>query len=344
MKLSKLLYLLPALWLGQSPMSVSAQTVRAEHQLTVQTAVTDSITYSETDGQYTENLWRNGTIYQHRPVTEGASLLLDWTKPKEPTPGVVFAQGVTRESGWYDVNKKGDGRTGKDGEMCWAAACANMLEWWQDRYKERYGALPATAITGAGKEYELALFEIYQTHWENYYGSEVYYGIPWYLTGEDRSENAMYVAHPIKPGGFFAEQWTEISQQISDPYVYEVNGYATWGDGWEVDTSTPAWDIFSQIVIDAIDHGMASISIRVGYSNMHAITLWGYELNEQGRVNKVYVTDSDDLISKPKEPRVQLMQEYEVVETNGRSIGIKGAYDGINVITQIVPFKANLPH
>ena len=169
MKLRTLISILPVLWFFQTP--AVAQTVPAATDKAVQTAVTDSITYTEDYGFYTENLWREGKIYRQRTVTEGANLLLDWTQPEPPQTGVVFAEGVTRNSGWYDVNKKGDGRTGKDGVMCWAAVCANMLEWWQDRYKEQYGALPETAITGPGKEYELAIFEIYQTHWENLYGS-----------------------------------------------------------------------------------------------------------------------------------------------------------------------------
>ena len=341
MKLRTLLSALPALLFVSLP--VSAQSQPADGNQIVQTVQTDSITYTSEDGLFTENLWRDGQVYHQRTVTEGAGLTLDWTVPEPPQDGIIFAEGVTRNSGWYDVNKKEDGRTGKDGLMCWAAACANMLQWWQDRYAERYGELPAGVPDGPGKEYELAIFEVYQTDWDNYYGSEVYYGIPWYLSGEDLTQNAMYVAKPLKPGGYFAAQWPTIEPQICNPYTYEVNGYSTWGDGWDVDQSKQAIDIFSALVIDAIDNGMASISIRIGYSVMHSLTLWGYELNEQGRVKKVYVTDSDDLIKTPHAPRVQLMQEYEVVEMKDREIGIKGAYDGINAITQIVPFKAKLP-
>ena len=298
---------------------------------------TDRITYSYQGGQYYENLWKNDEIYRSRPLSAGTPLVIDWEIPQN---GAIFAQGVTLTSGWYDVNKKEDGRTGNDAVMCWAAVCANMLEWWQDRYVEKYGALPSNAVSGAGKEYELALFELYQRDWKNDHGSEVYYGIPWYLTGEDRTANAMYVAKPIREGGYFAAEWAQLG--IPDQYVYEVSGYSTWDDGWGVDTSRDAIDIFTEYVVDAINRGMASLSIRVGYSNMHAITLWGYELDEKGRVKTIYVTDSDDLISKPKEPRVQLMQKYAVEVRNGREVGIVGAYDGFNMISQIVPFHGNL--
>ena len=346
MKLRTLISALPVLLSVSVP--VSAQSGPVEGHQIVLTAQTDSISYTAENGYFVENLWRGGQIYRQRTVTEGAGLTLDWTAPEPPqpepqTPGVVFAEGVTRDKGWYDVNKKEDGRTGKDGLMCWAAVCANMLQWWQDRYVEKYGSLPAHVPNGPGKEYELAIFEVYQTDWDNYYGSEVYYGIPWYMNGEDRTQNAVYVAKPLKPGGFFAAEWPDIEKEICNPYVYEVNGYSTWGDGWDVDTSKKPLDIFSDVVIDAIDNGMASISIRAGFSIMHALTLWGYEADENGRVKKIYVTNSDDLIDTPKAPRVQLMQEYDIVEMKDREVGISDGHNGVNAIIQVVPFKARLP-
>lgn len=255
---------------------------------------------------------------------------------------VFFAKGVTLHSGWYDVNKKGDGRTEiGDAAMCWAAASANMLEWWQDRYKDVHGSLPPKAVTGKGENYELAIFELFHTLWDNSeYGSEVSYGIPWYFTGRDIAKeiNAQYVARPLSPGtgGYFSNEWPEIEPVMGDNYVYYVQYYYNWGPGG--DTGRSELDIFTELVKDAINHGMASLSISVGQV-MHAITLWGYELNENGLLKKVYVTDSDDLIKTPKAPRVQLMQEYEVTTRGDREVGIVRAYDPYNMFSQIVPFK-----
>ena len=55
---------------------------------------------------------------------------------------IVFAEGVTLTSGWYDVNKKAQGDNG-DINMCWAATSANMIQWFQDRYKAAGKTLPA---------------------------------------------------------------------------------------------------------------------------------------------------------------------------------------------------------
>ena len=313
--------------------------VQAQNSDAVNTAATDSVTYTETGNRFYEHLWRNGEIYHSRELAHGTILDIDWQKKSN----IVFAKGVTMTSGWYDVNKKKDGRTGEDGNMCWAAAAANMLEWWQDRYKEIYGTLPEGAISGGGKKYELAIFEQYQKDWDNYYGSEVYYAIPWYLNGEDRTANAVYVGKPHPgTGGFYAAQWPELQNLMEQNYTYEVNGYGTWGDGWGVDTSRDPLEIFTEHIVDAFEHGMASISITIGVSMMHTVTMWGYELDDNGLVKKIFVTDSDNQLKKPKEPRMPIIHEYEVVVRNGRDIGIVGSYDGYNLITQIVPFKGLL--
>ena len=90
---------------------------------------------------------------------------------------IVFAEGVSISSGWYDVNKLTKG--GEDVNMCWAAASANIIQWWQDRYVAAGNTLPSTAITGAGTKtyngtkYNLAIMEAYRDLWDNSRGGEV---------------------------------------------------------------------------------------------------------------------------------------------------------------------------
>lgn len=275
-----------------------------------------------------------------------ATVRMKQITPAPPQSKIVFAEGVTRQSGWYDVNKKKDGRTGKDGTMCWAATAANMLEWWQDCYKRVNHHLPAQAVSGKGKEYELAIFEEFQKNWHLLeHGSEVYYGIPWYFTGENLGKHAAYTAQPNEgSGGYFSSVWSEIAPLMGKKYTYDINAYGTWGHGWGADTSRRPLEIFTQHVVEAFKEGMASISIKVGGGQMHAITLWGYELNDEGMVKRVFVTDSDDMLRTPNKPRESLMQIYEVTERlEQREVGILGAYDGYNMISQIVPFKGYHP-
>ncbi|MBR3914656.1 MAG: IdeS/Mac family cysteine endopeptidase, partial [Bacteroidales bacterium] len=79
---------------------------------------------------------------------------------------IVFAEGVTVNSGWYDVNKVGMGDNG-DINMCWAASCSNIIQWWQDRYVAAGNSLPANAVTGPGANgtYQLALMDMYHSLW-----------------------------------------------------------------------------------------------------------------------------------------------------------------------------------
>ena len=102
----------------------------------------------------------------------------------ESGTSIVFAEGVTITSGWYDVNKKGAGDNG-DINMCWAAASANMIQWWQDRYVAAGNTLPSTATNGPGTKtygsfspYELALMEGYHDEWNNNKGGHPEEAIP----------------------------------------------------------------------------------------------------------------------------------------------------------------------
>ena len=115
----------------------------------------------------------------------------------ESGTSIVFAEGVTISSGWYDVNKKGAGDNG-DINMCWAAASANMIQWWQDRYVAAGGTLPSTAVNGHGTKtygsfspYELALMEVYHDEWNNNKGGHPEEAIPWYFEGLNLKINVL---------------------------------------------------------------------------------------------------------------------------------------------------------
>ena len=251
----------------------------------------------------------------------------------------IFAKGVTKESGWYDVNKKGDGRTEwGDAVMCWAAASANMLQWWQDNYKAEGNQLPEGTPDGEGKDYPLAIFEIFRSDWDNMKGSQINYGIRWYMTGEDLASQDYGSAHPLEPGGYFKSIWDKLEAGMGTNYIEDINGYYIWNGG--ADSQTDRLAVFTKHIAEAIDQGMAGFSLTIGFSQLHAITLWGYELGEDGNVCKVYVTDSDDMLNYPSSvPRTAQLKEYEVIEKKDE-IGLKDFSEPFNVITDIYPFKA----
>ena len=261
----------------------------------------------------------------------------------ELKPGVHFAKGVTQESGWYDVNKKGDGRTEYgDAVMCWAAASSNLMEWWQDRYEATGHTLPAEALRGAGKEYELRMFEeAFVKQWINNLGSQAEYGIIWYMSGEMVGANDQGSAQPRpNTGGYLKSIWSEILAHFGSrqEVCQSINGYYIWGSGY--DGTEDHVDIFRDHIAKAIHEGAAAMTIRAGSGNIHAITLWGYELDEQLRLVRIFVTDSDDRLETPKELHHPALLNVHEIGLHAGYPCLKNAYGGDMDILEIIPLKS----
>ena len=254
---------------------------------------------------------------------------------------IVFAEGVTLTSGWYDVNKKGAGDNG-DINMCWAAASANMIQWWQDRYVAAGNTLPSTATNGPGTKvygsfspYELALMEVYHDEWNNNKGGHPEEAIPWYFEGklyggEHASSGSQ--AYPLTEGGYYKSVWSSIEpymyrgyshdffpSQYPEMYTYCYNNYYRWGDGSSLQ-GKERLAYFSNLVVEAFERGMASLTIALSEniaSLHHSVTIWGYEIdNATGLLTRIWITDSDDQMSEPKQ---QLLNEYSVSINEGKS-------------------------
>lgn len=235
---------------------------------------------------------------------------------------VVFAEGVTTNSGWYDVNKVGAGDNG-DINMCWAASCSNIIQWWQDRYVAAGKTLPANAVTGPGSNgtYQLALMDMFHSEWDNSSGGDIMMGVTWYFDGRNTQQyaSAGSIAVPLSDGGYYKDIWeSEILPYTYHDYVYtvvpgviefdnlicqEYNNYYIWGNGSGL-YGTERLKKFSELVVDAFNKGIASLTISLNANGglQHATTMWGYEIdNETGLLTKVWLTDSDDLETEPKE-------------------------------------------
>ena len=246
---------------------------------------------------------------------------------------IVFADGVSIESGWYDVNKKGRGSNG-DINMCWAASASNIIQWWQDRYVAAGNELPENAITGPGETYELALMEMFHSQWNNEAGGHVVEAVPWYFEGVNYGETASpgSQAYPLSDssGGYFKEVWSEIYPHLYHEYTYmfgrytglytgDFNNYSLWGNGSGL-SGEDRLRYFTQLVVDFIDRGIASLTISLSptlHTLHHATTLWGYEIDhETGLLTRIWITDSDDLETDPKR---QILHEYSVSIGDGNS-------------------------
>uniref|UniRef100_UPI0040566BA5 IdeS/Mac family cysteine endopeptidase n=1 Tax=Alistipes sp. TaxID=1872444 RepID=UPI0040566BA5 len=265
-------------------------------------------------------------------------------EPIESDLEIIFADGVTLTSGWYDVNKKGAGDNG-DINMCWAAASSNMIQWFQDRYKAAGKTLPAGATDGPGVTtygrfgpYELELMNVFHSQWDNSRGGHMSESIPWYFEGVlngGEYATAGSQAVPKTAGGFWKSIWaTEVYPNIYhgydkivapgvieyfDTYITLFNNYDLWGNGTDL-VGKERLKVFSDLVVEAFEHGMAGLTINLSAtlaSASHAVTLWGYEIdNATGLVTRLWITDSDDLASEPK---TQLLNEYSVSIDEGKS-------------------------
>ena len=281
------------------------------------------------------------TLYAERYGIKSNSITITAEEVTSTGKTIVFAEGVSLTSGWYDVNKKAEGNNG-DINMCWAAAASNMIQWWQDRYVAAGKSLPSTAVTGPGTKthgsygpYELALMDIFHSDWDNSKGGNPEQAIPWYFEGKlygGEFASAGSQAAPKTDGGYWKNQWSNIEpyiyrgykhdlfpSQYPQMYTYCYNNYYLWGDGSSL-TGTNRLKYFTDLVVQSFQRGMAAMTISLS-SNIaslhHAVTLWGYEIdNATGLLTRVWVTDSDDLT---KEPKQQLLNEYSVSINSGKS-------------------------
>jgi hypothetical protein len=260
-------------------------------------------------------------------------------EPEQPAEGrsIVFVEGVTPASGWYDVNKMGDGTLNGDINMCWAAASANMIQWWQDRYVAAGNPLPASAVTGpgtifvasAGRKYELAIMDMYHSQWNNDKGCHTTESIPWYFEGVNYGQTATAgsQAYPLTDGGYWKDVWSSIYPHLyhgysymfgwyTDLYTAEYTAYEHWGNGSSL-SGVQRHKRFSELVVQFIDRGITSMAVTLNKNGglHHATTVWGYEIdNATGLLNRLWITDSDDLVNEPKQ---QLLNEYMVSYNTG---------------------------
>lgn len=260
---------------------------------------------------------------------------------------IVFAEGVTPTSGWYDVNKVGKGETNGDINMCWAASSSNIIQWWQDRYVAAGNTLPNGAITGKkeGSKYDLELMDMFHDQWDNSRGADVAHAVAWYFEGRNikKEMTSGSYAQPLEgnDGGYFKDVWNDILPHVYHEYDYVVvpgileyndlisnqySNYDYWGSGSGLQ-GIDRLKKFSELVVEFMDRGMISLTIALNSSLgslSHATTLWGYEIdNATGLITKIWITDSDDMTTEPKDP---VLHEYSVGLNEGHgTIEFSGA-------------------
>ena len=204
--------------------------------------------------------------------------------------GTVWAQGVSKEGGWYDAQKNNPYNRDADDYMCYAACAANQIAWWQN---SEYGK---NLSSSAPKD----INDIWQTYvnsnqlWND--GGDPASALNWWISGvyapTTEAEWERYYAEKFKEelpltlavtNGYYFDQYGLTSHNLSD-FIFDVCFY-----GWSKDSGA---------VVDfkELFESGACISLTICFpeANLgHAITLWGVEY-EDGVLTKLWLTDSDD--------------------------------------------------
>lgn len=210
---------------------------------------------------------------------------------KKPLPSNhIFATGVTLEDGWYDVDKL---KRPEDIMACWLISASNMLQWWQDLYLEQGNTLPQGTPHGRGTGlYKSAIFDDAISKFrELTRGGNISSGLLWYIEGKHvKISNHSY---PLpNTGGYLRDKVVDYSQ----------SAFASYDDWSSAKSPKEAQKIFSEYLLERLRVGSSiglEIKTHVGLGgSLHAITLWGAEVNDQGIVVAIYITDSDDYEQK----------------------------------------------
>lgn len=217
-----------------------------------------------------------------------AALLI--LSPMPSSAGEFWADGVSRDTGWYDINKTWSGTNSAgniaahDDNYCWAAAASNVLSWWQDQLPPSLHELPGIP-TGE---------DIYNTIRNKAAFLSGGYSIgawKWYFHG-DTTE---YLPNP--GGAYYQSYIPESFLTAGTPdSLYITN---LWINEYSAMLPISSFRDRLQFAMEK-EHCGITLSVNLPtFNNGHAITLWGAEYDDvTNKITKLFITDSDDTKNK----------------------------------------------
>lgn len=175
--------------------------------------------------------------------------------------GEFWMDGVSRDSGWYDINKTwssldSEGNynlNGNDVNYCWAAAGSNILSWWQNQLppslqnlseiptgEKIYNTIRKSAVAQSGG-YSVAAWQ-------------------WFLHGDD------IPCFKEKGGAYY-------TPYLSDDYLTTTGIHSLYFENiWTSRSSESLYSCLYKAMKE--NHCGITLSVNMGETN-HAITLWG---------------------------------------------------------------------
>ena len=225
---------------------------------------------------------------------------------------VIWVDGVTETSGWYDANKSGPDEPDGDNELCFAASAANLVAWWQERY-ELDSSVPKSIDD---------IWTTYKNAAAVDEGGDPVAAIQWWISGvylptkKEEISRSIYAEAEYSTltstTGYYYDQYK--LNRWSTKYYIDNNNNEQYDEGIDEWTSYP--DAISDFLYHhneilkgelTISEGILSLvgmGCGVGLSLAdtedaemgHAITLWGVDYDAESKdIQGLYLTDSDDV-------------------------------------------------
>lgn len=190
--------------------------------------------------------------------------------PGRSQAGSEYRLDLAHGGTWHDAEKSTGNRD--DDWLCWAASSANVLAW-----------------TGWGEEAgfsdEDQIFAYLSHHWSDHPAGSPRETWRWWFSGINRDRDGARVIR--QGGGFFPAitfPWKKWGHPLGSLFV---------GVGQHQLRRQPT------ILRDLLEHGYGVVLQIVrplpdGSRDSHMVTLWGIGSNDQGHIQDILVTDSDD--------------------------------------------------
>ena len=239
--------------------------------------------------------------------------------------GCFWTEGVSTAGGWYDANKIDNSDGDADDNMCYAAAAANIIAWWQD------STVGSTLSSNAPKK----LGDIWQTfinankeeYWDE--GGDPLSAINWWISGvyspaslnDTASWERYYVTVEESDGELLPVSLRGTEGYYFDQYGLNNKKLASFLLDMQMYSKTLTDVDFAELLQDC---GAISLAITPDGSDAgHAITLWGVEYDEKGKLKTIWITDSDDgseelvklsVVLDEENDKIWLGSEYDEVE------------------------------
>lgn len=226
--------------------------------------------------------------------------------------GMLFDADGNIIGGYADVNKNGTG----DSSLCWAAAASNILAWWQQQYPT------GSALNGVPQSAG-DIYALFCNSWENVAGSEQY-AFNWWLAGEEGSSSykrfhTSYYCGNDDDGGWYSDYYN--GANIAN-HTAQVSL-----QGVEVADISRAWTgIYNAggMLALGVFRSISGSSLTGG----HSLTLWGFCENEDGLIEQIYVTDSDDKTTSILTLNVEVDADSKLYRISEGQEGLSGYYVG----------------